>query len=435
MWRTDQAGTVTVTVQADGAYTVAPERGAAIQGRAQGQAATPATVPAARHDAERASRLLPQLRGRPRGRGHPAPAGPARLPPRAGSRWGRAGLRVKSDDIAEPTSRQQRRAKQRSAAKLVGKRVFRNLVEINTMNLIEGQAIRMALRLELEEEAGRMRCFVCGHSEAEGWKMTREHIVPKWILGMHQLYDERLTILNGSLMPYKNLTTPTSSRCNGALSKVENRLRRAFEARDIAWLRSPEGEDDLIILASKIYLGLRAKQAHLRDQVNRTPSILKSSRHVDTSDPYIFYLLQAARFATTVHGSTTRPGHLPASAVAFRSKLQNFMIADSNLGELLLRVNGISVLASLRDGGDAGQRLRANNARLMTQTMGEQSEGERHDLDETEELILWNQMAYLSTCQIDDGMRLHSVYYHIGRLDIHIHTAVTYLPLDREHER
>ncbi|MBX8463685.1 HNH endonuclease [Deinococcus sp. RIT780] len=334
-----------------------------------------------------------------------------------------------------PMNRKQRREQDRRTTKMVGRRTFSKLVDITYLNGMEGQALRTAMRLELKEDAGSMRCFICGHSESEGREMTREHIIPKWILGMHQLYDEKLEILNASLIPYKNLTTPTCSPCNGALSKVENRLRRAFEARDVTWLRSPEGEDDLIVLASKIYLGLRAKQAHLRDHVNRRPSILTGSRHEGTSDPYIFYLLQTARFRTTVHANRTRLGHLPASAVAFRSKLEGFMIADTNLGDLFLRVNGISVLASLRDGGDARQRLEANNAHLMTQTLGEPSEPDRHDIDEVEELILWNQMGYLSTCRIDDGFRIHNFQHHLGHLDMHIGTEANYLPLDRDAER
>ncbi|MFD2608963.1 hypothetical protein ACFSR9_05835 [Deinococcus taklimakanensis] len=334
-----------------------------------------------------------------------------------------------------PTTRQQRRAQRRLLEKKLGKHTVVAFVRSAEINAREGQIIRTAMRLQLKEGSGRMRCFICGHSGTERLKMTREHIIPKWILNLHDLHDETLHLLNGSRISYRQLTIPTCVRCNGALSKVEGRLKRAFEARDIVWLRSPAGEDDLIVLASKIYLGLRAKQVGLRDHVNSKDSILLGGDHLESFDPYIFYLLQTARFATSVHGNHNRPGHLPASAVAFRSALDDFMLEDANLGELSLRINGVCVLASLRDGGDARQRLEANNPQLMRRTLGDESGPDREDLREIDELILWTQMGYLSSRRVHDGERLHSFQHDLGHLQIILETGGTYAPLTRTEER
>lgn len=79
VWRTDQQGTITVTVQADGSYTIQPETGASIRGRASGQSAPPAPAspaPATRPApaapvyypncaAARAAGVTPLLRGQP----------------------------------------------------------------------------------------------------------------------------------------------------------------------------------------------------------------------------------------------------------------------------------------------------------------------------------------------------------------------------------
>lgn len=83
VWRTDQQGTITFTVQADGSYTIQPETGSAMRNRAVGQVATPARptpaspAPATRPAspvapayyptcaAARAAGVTPLLRGQP----------------------------------------------------------------------------------------------------------------------------------------------------------------------------------------------------------------------------------------------------------------------------------------------------------------------------------------------------------------------------------
>jgi hypothetical protein len=97
-------------------------------------------------------------------------------------------------------------------------------------------------------------CFLCG-DEAIGPKRTREHVFPKWLLRRHSIWDARMTLLNGSLIPYSQLTVTCCKECNGThLSQLESEVAQAFAG-------GPDGvrslpEDRLYLWLAKFYYGL-----------------------------------------------------------------------------------------------------------------------------------------------------------------------------------
>ena len=63
------------------------------------------------------------------------------------------------------------------------------------------------------------KCFLCG-GEASGG--NGEHVFPKWLQRSGDLWDRKLTLLNGSLIPYRALRVPCCEECNtGPLSRQE----------------------------------------------------------------------------------------------------------------------------------------------------------------------------------------------------------------------
>jgi hypothetical protein len=48
-------------------------------------------------------------------------------------------------------------------------------------------------------------CFLCGCAVDHDTR-TREHVFPKWLLNRHDIWNARMTLLNGSLIPYSQLT-------------------------------------------------------------------------------------------------------------------------------------------------------------------------------------------------------------------------------------
>lgn len=78
--------------------------------------------------------------------------------------------------------------------------------------------------------AGSGRCFLCGDKPSSG---AGEHIFPKWLQSKLDLWDLHLTLLNGSMIPYRQLKAPCCIKCNtSVLSKIENEIVRIFKGTD-----------------------------------------------------------------------------------------------------------------------------------------------------------------------------------------------------------
>lgn len=72
-------------------------------------------------------------------------------------------------------------------------------------------------------------CFLCGSSLAGAG--TREHVFPKWLCNRNALWDEKLTLLNRTAIPYRQLTVPCCDECNQVhLASLEGDVADAFSA-------------------------------------------------------------------------------------------------------------------------------------------------------------------------------------------------------------
>lgn len=84
-----------------------------------------------------------------------------------------------------------------------------------------------------EEDFQFERCFLCG-CDFEATNRTVEHIFPRWLLHRFGLFNEKLTLLNHTEIPYRLLTIPCCVECNGVhLSRLEEKfielLSRGFQ--------------------------------------------------------------------------------------------------------------------------------------------------------------------------------------------------------------
>jgi hypothetical protein len=72
-------------------------------------------------------------------------------------------------------------------------------------------------------------CFLCG--QEMGSEKTDEHVFPRWLLRRHDLYSQRLNLLNDTQIPYRQLKVPCCPDCNNAwLSSLETAIQFAVEA-------------------------------------------------------------------------------------------------------------------------------------------------------------------------------------------------------------
>lgn len=74
------------------------------------------------------------------------------------------------------------------------------------------------------------KCFLCGTVLTKTNK-TEEHVIPKWLQHRFNLWDQKLTLLNGSLIPYRSLIVPCCFQCNNIhLKPFEDKIKAAFES-------------------------------------------------------------------------------------------------------------------------------------------------------------------------------------------------------------
>ncbi len=95
-------------------------------------------------------------------------------------------------------------------------------------------------------------CFLCGGVPDES---TREHVFPMWLLRRQGLLDSTLTLLNGTLVPHRQLTVPCCRECNSEhLSRLESVIERAT-AEGVEALRALP-EDLVFQWIAKIFIGI-----------------------------------------------------------------------------------------------------------------------------------------------------------------------------------
>jgi len=101
---------------------------------------------------------------------------------------------------------------------------------------------------------GRDFCFLCGVALGTNHN-TDEHVFPKWIQQRYQLWNQKLTLLNRTTIPYRQVTIPCCSTCNNEhLGKVETEVQKACDAGVEAVRNLPPVT--LFLWLGKIFYGL-----------------------------------------------------------------------------------------------------------------------------------------------------------------------------------
>jgi hypothetical protein len=198
-------------------------------------------------------------------------------------------------------------------------------------------------------------CFVCG--AAPGSKeFNDEHVVPKWLLRRHRLFDDEITLPNGSRVRYGQYTLPCCSDCNSELGRdveepVSELIGGGYDA--VAEHLRKEGPALLFRWMALVYL-----KTHLRDTTLRWHRDPRKGKHV-IGDIYDWETLHhihcIARSALTGvalgRGSIGTLAVLPALALPGEG---DFDYGDLYLARsFFLRSGDLAVLAVLNDAGAA----------------------------------------------------------------------------------
>lgn len=178
--------------------------------------------------------------------------------------------------------------------------------------------------------------------------MTDEHVFPNWLLKHFRLRDERLTLLNGTTIPYRQLTIRCCLKCNRHhLGQIEARVRDRFYKGYKFF--SNQSEWDLYLWLVKILVAILIKESQLVSERRQpeTGRIVESSqlRQLDM----LHMLLQIAR------GQTSYVGPPPGSILVFPAleptepKLRFDFLDDPSYTILCVYLGRICVVASLLD--------------------------------------------------------------------------------------
>ncbi len=192
-------------------------------------------------------------------------------------------------------------------------------------------------------------CFLCGRKLGTK-NRADEHVIPAWVQHRFELWDQRLRLLNGSQIPYRQLKIPCCADCNSVhLSKVEACVRAAVEGgpEHVAHLNAIT----LFLWLGKIFYGLLYKEFFLpldrkcprRGRIVNRTLLRRFDLH------HLF--LQAVRVPLDFGDS------FPASIFVFSTqapkdpKLQ-FDLTDWLDGlTISIRMGAVGILAALQDGG------------------------------------------------------------------------------------
>ena len=236
---------------------------------------------------------------------------------------------------------------------------------------------------------GHSSCFLCSRP-LRTKNRTQEHVFPRWLQNQFQLWNQSLTLINGTSIRYRQLKVPCCRTCNNEhLSSLEDRVGSAV-------LNGPEvvralPELDLYLWLGKIFFGVLYKEYLLtHDRTNPKSRQIVPRELLEQLDLHHLFL-QAARVEIEFHGS-------PGSVFVFRLQVHRHLQLLFHYGDSLsltaaCRMGNVGVLASFADGGMV--------KRLMEPVVQEYYERELHPLqfDELTAQLIYNVLRQQRTAK------------------------------------
>lgn len=199
------------------------------------------------------------------------------------------------------------------------------------------------------QRLGHKLCFLCGR-QLTATNRSDEHVFPKWLQHRYGLWNEHLTLLNGSRLSYRHLTIPCCKACNNKhLGPIERSVQKAAAKGPAAIRRLSQRV--LFLWLGKIFYGIVFKEGLLVADV-RNPSAgpVVPRRELQRFRMH-HYFLQAARVPMRFLG------FFPASIFIYRiqkyreAKLQfDFRDYPAGLG-ISMRMGSVGIVAAMQDGG------------------------------------------------------------------------------------
>lgn len=199
------------------------------------------------------------------------------------------------------------------------------------------------------------QCFACGGPPSYG---QGEHIIPRWMQRRFELFDQSLTLINGTRIPYRHLTIPCCETCNnGFLREIENAVIQSVASPKF---HDPTQRVTIGRWLCKIFLGVLVKETTLlldrRDPLRGTilsPDFLEEFRHAQ-------FILQSARKRTVFHAlHGPHPFTLYMYRIERDDDFGDFDLSTNLVGQSIAVRLGTIGLVFVNDGGlqyEAGRK-------------------------------------------------------------------------------
>ncbi len=196
-------------------------------------------------------------------------------------------------------------------------------------------------RMNLAENA----CFLCGHTDS----ITLEHVFPKWLQHRFNLWNQKLTLLNDTLIQYRQLTIPCCSTCNNVfLSNLEKPVSQAIE-------RGYEATNSLPTLTlfqwtAKVFFGVLRKEMVLyRDQRDRNAGTIVPTQLLEafsTLHHFLQSIIQPFEFRPN------EPFSVLVANLHSESATDDYAFRDNTFYQVMqFRLGEVGLIVSLLDGG------------------------------------------------------------------------------------
>jgi hypothetical protein len=193
------------------------------------------------------------------------------------------------------------------------------------------------------------RCFMCG-TYLRDENSAVEHVFPKWLQSEFNLWDNTLTLLNGTRIPYRHLVVPCCKTCNNdhLNKKIEKKIELAVKGGFSEFIKL----DEQIVFQwlVKLSYGILFKELSLRQ--DRTSSESKTILEPDELQNFgmLFAFLQTIRFETHFLNQ------LPCSILIFKINNPDKQLSYNgqdfiNTSNYFLRMNDIGIISHLQDNG------------------------------------------------------------------------------------
>lgn len=197
-------------------------------------------------------------------------------------------------------------------------------------------------------------CFLCAEEHEE---LTREHVVPGWVLNRFSLYDRLVALPNGTFLPYRSYVVPCCLACNQLLSReLETPISEAFgEGIDGVekFLTSGNGAR-LFTWLALIFIKMHYKDAFLlldRDRRSSTGSIAKELEY-DWGEMHHAYCLARSVFSKAALDSKALGSLAVFSILEEPEERESFDLGDVTFANTFsIRLGGVGVIACFGDGG------------------------------------------------------------------------------------